>query len=173
MKFFKLKNNYETTLCGRGLHLWESPVALPPGAKFVHRREMRHYVGRGHWPQGNKKKKMNESTWTCKVIIYLEGLINQSIGFALKFATGLPLLWKNRLTRIETDLNESHAAPCQVNLVTINSVVVQGWTKITFPDCVNMRWNICVLLTATGAESAIISPLIHRTWEFYFSPALY
>ena len=50
---------------------------------------------------------------------------------------------------------------------------VQGWTKITFPGCVNMRWNSCVFLPATGAENAIVSPHIHRTWEPYFCRSLY
>ena len=36
-----------------------------------------------------------------------------------------------------------------------------------------MRFNSCVFLPATGAENAIVSPHIHRTWEGYFSPALY
>ena len=51
--------------------------------------------------------------------------------------------------------------------------LVQGWTKITFPGCVSMGLNNCVYLPATGAKNAIISPHIHRTWEGYFSPALY
>ena len=50
---------------------------------------------------------------------------------------------------------------------------IQGWTKITFPVSVNMRWNNCAFLPATGVENAIFSPRIQRTWEGYFSPALY
>ena len=51
--------------------------------------------------------------------------------------------------------------------------LVQGWTKITFPGCVSMGLNNCVYLPATGAEKVIVSSHIHRTWEGYFSPALY
>ena len=42
-----------------------------------------------------------------------------------------------------------------------------------FPGCVRMRLNNCVYLPATGAEKVIVSYHIHRTWEGYFSPALY
>ena len=52
-------------------------------------------------------------------------------------------------------------------------IMVQGWTKITFPCCVNMRWNNCIFLPVTGAENAIVSHHIHRTWEDFFCTALY
>ena len=50
---------------------------------------------------------------------------------------------------------------------------IQGWTKITFPGSVNVRWNNCVLCTCCRQENATVSPHIHKTWEGYFSPALY
>lgn len=53
------------------------------------------------------------------------------------------------------------------------STTLQGWTKITFPGSVNMRWNNCVICTCCRQENATISPHIHTTCEGYFSPALY
>ena len=50
---------------------------------------------------------------------------------------------------------------------------VQGWAKITFPGCVNMKGNNCGFLPATGAKKAIVSHHIHTTWEGFFSAALY
>ena len=50
---------------------------------------------------------------------------------------------------------------------------LQGWTKITFPDSVNMRQNDCFLCTKCRQENTFVSPNIPTTWEGYFSPALY
>ena len=65
----------------------------------------------------------------------------------------------DRATRATQDWN-SGLWPVRADISTWEEkyVHLQGWIKITFPGCVNMRWNNCVFLPATGADNKIVSP---------------